>query len=279
MFKKVAHYLIDKKNRYTPKVKEKPLVKEVPVTEPKPLKRVNLRLNFKISKPRVKKWSKVFGIFILLFVIFFAIMNAPVIYLRVKYWFSPKSDEAKTANNQENSNNDTLPENPENTIKGSSLIIPKISVNAPIIWTQSTSEDAIMADLDKGIVHYANTSYPGQKGNVGLTGHSSNYVWSKGAYNYVFSLLDQIAVGDTITILYEGKKFVYKVTGSKVVLPEDTSVLNPTPESTLTLITCYPIGTNLKRLIVTASQTYPEASKNKEQNKSILPGANSLIGN
>jgi sortase A len=45
---------------------------------------------------------------------------------------------------------------------------------------------------------------------------------------------------------------VYEVENIKIGLPEQVDVLGPASKEQLTLITCTPIGTNLKRLIVTA---------------------------
>ena len=59
-------------------------------------------------------------------------------------------------------------------------------------------------------------------------------------------------MSDRIVVYFNQKKFVYEVFNIKVVLPKDVDVLGPTPGEQLTLITCTPIGTNLKRLIVEA---------------------------
>jgi sortase A len=50
-----------------------------------------------------------------------------------------------------------------------------------------------------------------------------------------------------------GKTFTYEVTGKKIVMPDDISVIRPTHDPRLTLITCYPtyyIGPAPKRLVV-----------------------------
>ena len=49
--------------------------------------------------------------------------------------------------------------------------------------------------------------------------------------------------------------FSYQVSRTKIVTPDDLSVLEPTTEPTLTLITCYPfsyVGHAPKRFIVQA---------------------------
>lgn len=50
-----------------------------------------------------------------------------------------------------------------------------------------------------------------------------------------------------------GNVYTYRVTGKQVVKPEDLSVLSPSPDRRLTLITCYPtyyIGPAPDRLVV-----------------------------
>ena len=48
------------------------------------------------------------------------------------------------------------------------------------------------------------------------------------------------------------KKFTYQVEESFVITPDQISVLGDSGDDRITLITCTPIGTNLKRLIVVA---------------------------
>jgi sortase A len=114
-------------------------------------------------------------------------------------------------------------------------------------------------ELSRGVVHYAGTARPGESGNVGLTGHSSNYWWDKGAYNYVFTNLDKLAPGDEVTLYHAGLTYRYRMTGSRVVPPEQAEVLAPTPTNQLTLITCWPRFTDWKRLVVSLEQIDPPA--------------------
>jgi sortase A len=111
------------------------------------------------------------------------------------------------------------------------------------------------------VVHYGSTALPGQAGNVALFGHSSNDWWEPGNYKFVFVLLDKLAPGDKVTVDFQSKRYTYEVTSSKVVEPTDVGVLAPTSTPTLTLITCSPPGTSLRRLIVTAKQVDPDPNK------------------
>lgn len=141
------------------------------------------------------------------------------------------------------------------------IIIPRINENIPIVRISSESlvrrdwgaMEAEMQDaLKDGVVHYPGTSLPGQDGNSVITGHSSYFPWDPGRFKDVFALLHNVVQGDKIVVFWEQQKYVYEVEEIKVVLPQDIEVLKQTPEDRLTLITCTPVGTNLKRLIVVA---------------------------
>ena len=74
----------------------------------------------------------------------------------------------------------------------------------------------------------------------------------EGDYNEVFASLDQVKYNDDIIIYYWQKKFTYRIREKKVIKPGDVSVLKRNKKkSELTLMTCWPIGTTLKRLVVT----------------------------
>lgn len=141
------------------------------------------------------------------------------------------------------------------------IIIPRINQNIPIVRVSSEAliqrdwgalEKDMQEALRDGVVHYPGTSLPGQTGNIALTGHSSYFPWDPGRFKDVFALLHKVVEGDHIVIYWDQKKYVYEVSSIKIVLPDDIEILKQTPEDKLTLITCTPVGTNLKRLIVEA---------------------------
>lgn len=136
----------------------------------------------------------------------------------------------------------------------SQITINKIGVQAPVSYdAQEENEAAFQELLQKGVVHYPNTALPGQAGgNVAIFGHSSGAAWAPGEYKFVFSLLDKLEQGDKIYLDHQGKRHTYAVTDMRVVMPNEVSVLYHTGKSQLTLVTCYPVGTNQKRLIVNA---------------------------
>lgn len=114
-----------------------------------------------------------------------------------------------------------------------------------------TSENVIQDALREGVVQYPYTANPDQFGNVFLTGHSSYYPRDKGRYKDIFALLHKLSVGDEYFIYYKGEKYRYQVTEKFEIKPNDISVLEqPVDQKISTLMTCTPVGTTLKRLIV-----------------------------
>lgn len=142
------------------------------------------------------------------------------------------------------------------------IIIPKINVNVPVVYDEPTFEEAkVQKALERGVVHYGNTAVPGQPGNNVIVGHSSNNWWASGQYKFAFVLLDKLEVGDTFVLHYNSKKYIYQVSNKTVVEPTNVGVLaQTTTEPTVTLITCTPPGTSLRRLVVQAKQISPDPS-------------------
>lgn len=128
------------------------------------------------------------------------------------------------------------------------LVIGKINVNVPIIW--NVEEDKILDELNNGVAHYKGTSLPGNGGNIFIVGHSSNYFWIKSDYNNIFALLNKLIKGDRIEIIENSKTYTYEVQDKKIVSPDQVEVLNSTNKEVLSLMTCWPIGTNINRLVV-----------------------------
>lgn len=144
------------------------------------------------------------------------------------------------------------------------VIIPKINVQIPVVYTQpSIEESAVEASLEEGVVHYATTPYPGQQGNAVVFGHSSNNILNKGKYKFAFVLLNRLTIGDTFILTKDGKRYTYRVYERKIVAPSEVGVLGATSKpATATLITCDPPGTSINRLVVIGEQISPNPATN-----------------
>jgi sortase A len=147
------------------------------------------------------------------------------------------------------------------------LIIPKINVDAPVVYdntmgsNQQQTHDLQMEAMEKGVAWFGipgADSNPGQYGNTVLSGHSSNGFFDDGNYKFLFALLDKVSIGDVIYTNYKGTRYTYSVTERKVVEPSNTgALLGYDDKPVLTLITCTPLGTAEKRLLVIAEQISP----------------------
>ncbi len=145
------------------------------------------------------------------------------------------------------------------------VIIPKINVEIPVVYDEpSIQENALQKALERGVVHYATTSRPGEKGNTVIFGHSSNNIFNPGKYKFAFVLLSRLDKGDLFYLTKDSKRYAYRVYKKSIVNPSDLSVLgNAGKPATATLITCDPPGTSLHRLVVVGEQISPDPLKNK----------------
>jgi len=132
----------------------------------------------------------------------------------------------------------------------STLFIPKIGVEAPIGW--DVGENDIMGALEKNLAHISGTGKPSEDKNIFVTGHSSNYWWKSGDFKTVFALLPELKENDEIFITYKGKFYKYVVFKTEEVGKNDVSNYIDSDKEQLTLMTCVPVGTNLRRLLVFA---------------------------
>jgi LPXTG-site transpeptidase (sortase) family protein len=144
------------------------------------------------------------------------------------------------------------------------IIIPKINVEIPVVYDVNTIEEAaVEKGLERGVVHYANTSLPGQDGNVVIFGHSSNNIFNPGKYKFAFVLLSRLENGDTFYLQKDGKRYTYQIYKKQIVNPSNVGVLTDAEKSaTATLITCDPPGTSTNRLVVVGQQISPDPSQN-----------------
>jgi sortase A len=127
------------------------------------------------------------------------------------------------------------------------LRVPRVGIEVPVF---EGTTDLI---LNRGVGHIGGTALPGQSGNLAITGHRDGF----------FRGLKDITVGDRIEVQHESaasrpgsQTDIYLVQKISVVFPTDTSVLNITNSSTLTLITCYPfyyVGAAPQRYVVQAT--------------------------
>ncbi|MBS7346624.1 MAG: sortase [Candidatus Sacchiramonaceae bacterium] len=152
------------------------------------------------------------------------------------------------------------------------LIIPKINVDVPVVYGVGNDQKSQLDAMNQGVAHFSipgASSVPGQVGNTVLSGHSSNDLFDSGNYKFIFAQLDRLEEDDIIYANYDSVRYSYKITEKKVVMPTDVQALiYPTEKPILTLITCTPLGTAEKRLLVIAEQISPDPNNAKPQEQS-----------
>lgn len=138
-----------------------------------------------------------------------------------------------------------------------SIVIPKIEAKAPIIANADASDPKkYLPALKMGVAHAQGSKFPGQVGNIYLFAHSTDAFYNVSAYNAVFYLIGKLEKGNEIDIYYKGTKYQYEVYDKMVVGADASQFFGTLPRQeglqTLTLQTCYPPGTSIKRLVVLA---------------------------
>ncbi|HYE22821.1 MAG TPA: sortase [Verrucomicrobiae bacterium] len=152
---------------------------------------------------------------------------------------------------------ESIPQNIEyDTTRSGTLSIPKLSMQVPIIWSKDPAN--FDADLTKGVVHYPGTAMPGDKGTIYISGHSSDYFWKNHPYKQVFSKINALEIGDDIFVdIYgvDGKtyNYRYRVSAENIFRPDDQTQFIDNSTSKLNLSTCWPIGTQKDRYVVSAN--------------------------
>ncbi len=103
-----------------------------------------------------------------------------------------------------------------------------------------------------------NTSWPGLGGNTGLAGHVTVAGMGDGPFRH----LDELPVGEVVLLYTEKNVYTYQVRENKVTDDGDMSVIQPTNNPQISLITCInwdnDLHTYLNRLVVIADLVQTE---------------------
>lgn len=127
------------------------------------------------------------------------------------------------------------------------LYIPRLGKE----WRSVIVEGVDQPDLEGAVGHFPESPGPGLVGNFALAGHRN----MDGSF---FGNLDEAVEGDNIIVETRDRWYVYRVTGSKIILPSQVDVLAPVPfqpgkepkKAVITLTTCHPWWSDAQRLAV-----------------------------
>lgn len=136
-----------------------------------------------------------------------------------------------------------------------SIIIPKIGANAPVIAEVNPFNEAeYQQKLTKGVAHARGSVFPNEPGTTFLFAHSASNFGLASRYNAIFYLIHKLEPGDEIIVYYLGKKQSYTVRELRYVEESQADIMfADAPENRLVLMTCWPPGTSLRRLLVIAT--------------------------
>jgi LPXTG-site transpeptidase (sortase) family protein len=123
------------------------------------------------------------------------------------------------------------------------LIVPSASIEGSVV-VGKTQE----AMLD-GFWHFPLSSVPEKRGNTVIFGHRFDKIPPE---TETFYNLDKVDIGDKIYLKQRDNEISYTVVSTRVVGKNDHSVLQNTDDYRLTLITCTPLWTSDRRLVVIA---------------------------
>lgn len=133
------------------------------------------------------------------------------------------------------------------------ITIDEIGLDTPIITPEDSTLEVLDRALLSGAVHYPESGFPGQDGNMLLFGHSSYLpVINNKAYK-AFNDLNKLRQGDLITVYTETHIYLYETQTITLSEAEDVVVRFTADEPILTLSTCNSFGAKQERWIATAT--------------------------
>jgi sortase A len=137
------------------------------------------------------------------------------------------------------------------------ISIPSINIlRLPVTPNvESTTEAVYQKVLENSLAHFQNTGLPISKvkNNTVIYGHSANLIYNpqRNDPRLSFSFLPEVKIGDKVILTFGDKEYEYSIYRTKVVNPDDLSIIGSTPNvDTITLFTCYPLGNNSQRFVV-----------------------------
>ncbi len=176
---------------------------------------------------------------------------------------SMKEDESKKT--RENKNEEMKKEEPEVVVieekidpalycEKNEINIPSLNITAPLVEAGGITEKEYRESLDRGVMHFPGTPFPGEKGLSVLLGHSAPPGWPKIKHDWVFTDINDLQKGDTIEICYNNQRWTYNV-----VTDEDDKKIYEVGESIpplfpnedkeeIVLVSCWPPGSRDNRI-------------------------------
>lgn len=139
------------------------------------------------------------------------------------------------------------------------ITISSLDVSVSIVEVGGTTEKEYRTALDRGVIHFPGTPFPGEEGMTVLLGHSAPVGRPRIKHDWVFSQIDNLKEGDEIEICYNNKLIVYTVIDEEIgksiyQVGDDVPSLYPKEEKRkeAVLMSCWPPGSSESRIGVRA---------------------------
>jgi LPXTG-site transpeptidase (sortase) family protein len=178
-----------------------------------------------------------------------AALNWRTITSIVRFSFTTRTHQATLAD---------LPQPTQQT--DNTLVIPSIDLDIPVIPsaadpTKVSDWGILKQNLTQGVGLAEKLTMPGSSGTTMIIGHSSDLY--PHPYAAVFAGLNSLAPGDPIQLRYKGQTYTYTATSKRIVEPNDLRFFEELEAKNdgqqLALVTCWPLFTSAKRLVVIAT--------------------------
>ena len=118
-----------------------------------------------------------------------------------------------------------------------SIEIPRLGLAVPL------NQGISLTSIDRGPSHWPGTAMPGDTGNVVVAGH-------RVTNTRPFRHIDKLEAGDQVIFTTDGRRSIYRVTGTEVVTPDAMRIVDQTTDATGTLFACHPPGSARYRYVV-----------------------------
>lgn len=139
------------------------------------------------------------------------------------------------------------------------LIVPRLGLNAPIIFPENRDLETLNRALTRGVVHYPGSALPNGTGGMLLFGHSTALAVVHNRAFAAFNGLNRIQNGDTVRVHFGGREYWYQVIAVDAKTVDEAEIDISEIGRRLILVTCRTFGAKDDRTIVTAEfvKSYP----------------------
>jgi sortase A len=148
-----------------------------------------------------------------------------------------------------------VPAEPDHGATLATIQVPRWAGEPERPISQGVDKGSVLDEL--GIGHYPGTAMPGAVGNFAMAGHRTTYAKP-------FNRVAELQAGDPLVIRTPETWYVYRVTSTEIVTPDQTEVVAAVPgdpdaaptERFITLTTCHPMFSARERFIVHGTLDY-----------------------